>query len=449
MPERHIHLDAVGGVAGDMVVAALVDALPDLRARVLADIAAALPAAAGLPDFREGSSGGIRALFFGLRHGGTASQHEDGDDDGDGHDHDDNDDNDDHDDDDHDHDHGHLPSPQPAGDRNKHAAGAGSFRDMVDRIRAADKLEPGTADHAVAILTSLAEVEAAIHRVAVDAVQFHEIADWDSLMDVVAAGSLAAALEPATWSVSELPRGAGLVRTRHGFLPVPTPATASLLVGFRWRDDGVGGERVTPTGAAVLRHLVGPESAGRRPAAGRLAAIGTGAGTRNLPGMPNVLRVLVFEAEGSASQDAVAVLSFDIDDMTGEEIGVAAQRLRGLPGVLDLSVGMRLGKKGRFTSDVRLLVTPEARETVAAACLSETSTIGLRWRVEQRVVLPRTAVSGAAGVRTKQVTRPGGEVTVKAESDDVAGESLAARRAARALAEAAAAPVSSEPRHGR
>jgi pyridinium-3,5-bisthiocarboxylic acid mononucleotide nickel chelatase len=433
MPERHIHLDAVGGVAGDMVVAALVDAFPALRARVLADVAAALPAAADLPDFREGSSGGIRALSFGLRHGG-------------GHDHED-----DHDDD-HDHDHDPLPPRQPAGDPNgHHGAGAGSFRDMVDRIRAAKELEPGTADHAVAILTSLAEVEAAIHRVAVDAVQFHEIADWDSLMDVVAAGSLAAALEPATWSVSELPRGAGLVRTRHGFLPVPTPATASLLVGFRWRDDGIGGERVTPTGAAVLRHLVGRESAGRRPAAGRLSAVGTGAGTRNLPGMPNVLRALVFEAEGSANQDSVAVLSFDIDDMTGEEIGVAAQRLRALPGVLDLSVGMRLGKKGRFTSDVRLLVTPEARENVAAACLSETSTIGLRWRVEQRVVLPRTAVSGATGFRAKQVTRPGGEVTVKAESDDVSGESLAARRAAKARAEAAAAaaPSPGEPRHGR
>jgi uncharacterized protein (DUF111 family) len=434
MPEQHIHLDAVGGVAGDMVVAALVDAFPELRARVLADIVAALPAVAGVPDFREGTSGGIRALSFGLRQGGNPSQHG-----SDGHTHD------------HDDDHGHG---RPERQNGRDGSGAGSFRDMVDRIRTA-RLAPGTADHAVAILTSMAEVEAAIHRVAIDAVQFHEIADWDSLMDVVAAGSLAATLDPATWSVSELPRGAGLVRTRHGFLPVPTPATAALLVGFRWRDDGIGGERVTPTGAAVLRHLVGPDSVGRRLAAGRLTAIGTGAGTRNLPGMPNVLRVLVFEAEGSADADAVAVLSFDIDDMTGEEIGVAAQRLRARPGVLDLTVGTRFGKKGRMLSDVRMLVTPDAREDVAAACLSETSTIGLRWRLEQRVVLPRTAADATTGVRTKLVTRPGGEVTVKAESDDVSGESLAARRAAKARAEAgaapapAAAPPAGEARHGR
>jgi len=163
-------------------------------------------------------------------------------------------------------------------------------------------------------------------------VQFHEIADWDSLMDVVAAGSLAAALEKATFSVSELPRGSGLVRTRHGLLPVPAPATAALLVGFRWRDDGIGGERVTPTGAAVLRHLVGLQFAERRPAPGRLAAIGTGAGTRDLPGMPNVLRVLVLEANEIVEAVAVAILSFDIDDMTGEEIGVATTRLRPLPG---------------------------------------------------------------------------------------------------------------------
>lgn len=328
-----------------------------------------------------------------------------------------------------------------------HGRGAGSFREIVDRIRAA-ALAPGTADHAIAILTRIAEVEAAIHRTAIDAVEFHEIGDWDSLIDVVAAGSLAASLAGATFSVSELPRGAGLVRTRHGFLPVPAPATAALLVGFRWRDDGVGGERVTPTGAAILRHFVGAEGAGGRPAAGRLASIGTGAGTRHLPGMPNVVRVLAFERDGAMEEDAVAVVSFDIDDMTGEEIAVAAQRLRAMPGVLDLSVGSRAGKKGRPVSDLRLLVRPEAREAVSAACFSETSTLGLRWRLERRVVLPRTASQAHGGVRIKQTTRPGGEVTAKAESDDVAGESLAARRARKARAEAEAARTPSRERDG-
>ena len=97
---------------------------------------------------------------------------------------------------------------------------------MMARIRTA-ALADGTAEHAVAILTLLAEAEATIHQVPIEEVHFHEIADWDSLLDVVAAGSIAAALHGARWTVSPLPRGGGLVRTRHGLLPVPAPATAA------------------------------------------------------------------------------------------------------------------------------------------------------------------------------------------------------------------------------
>src|SRR6185369_14642924 len=115
------------------------------------------------------------------------------------------------------------------------------------------------------------------------------------------------------WSVSALPRGDGLVRTRHGLLPVPAPATAWLLEGFTWRDDGIGGERVTPTGAAILRHLVGAAAAR---AAGRLQGTGTGAGTREIPGQPNILRATLFGAaldlssEDGPSEEDILVLSF-------------------------------------------------------------------------------------------------------------------------------------------
>ena len=160
---------------------------------------------------------------------------------------------------------------------------AGSFRDMVERIRSAP-LSPGAAVHAVAILTLIAEAEAVIHRVEIDEVHFHEIADWDSLVDVVAAGSIAASLTGANWTVSPLPRGAGLIATRHGLLPVPAPATASILIGYEWRDDGVGGERVTPTGAAILKHLVGQQR--RHYVSGRMKAIGAGAGLAHCRASP-------------------------------------------------------------------------------------------------------------------------------------------------------------------
>jgi uncharacterized protein (TIGR00299 family) protein len=392
MSRRHIHLDVVGGIAGDMFVAALTDAMPELRRRVLDDVAAVLPPAAGTAHFMEGTSAGLTVLRFGLE----------------GHHH--------HDADDHHHD------------------GSGSYRHMVELIRSAPLAE-GTADHAVAILTILAEAEAFIHGVPLGDVHFHEIGDWDSLMDVVASGSIIAALD-ATWSMSDLPLGGGRVRTAHGLLPVPAPATARILDGFEWRDDGVGGERVTPTGAAILRHL----AAGATRSGGKLTGAGMGAGTRDLPGMPNVLRALVFETAASTGRpgeaQTVAVLSFDIDDMTGEEIGIAADRLRAADGVLDVALASLSGKKGRPLTEFRLLVRPEALEAVQRLCFIETSTIGLRWRAEQRSTLERSADQSGSDIRVKRVDRPGGAATAKAESDDLTSiDSLAGRRAAKSEAE--------------
>lgn len=388
-----IRLDAVGGIAGDMFAAAMVDALPFLRDRVLADAAAVLPHGTGTPVFTTGTSAGLHCLRFGLS---APVDH-------------------------HHHDHHH----------HDHHAHAG-YRDMVARIEAAP-LSPGTAAHATAILRHLAEAEAAIHHVPVDEVHFHEIGDWDSLMDVTAAGSVAAALEGARWTVSALPRGDGLVRTRHGLLPVPAPATARLLEGFTWRDDGIGGERVTPTGAAILRHLVGPASA--RGVVGRLQGTGTGAGTREIPGQPNILRVTLFEAVADQlGEEDILVLDFEIDDMTAEEIGVAADRLRGAGGVRDLVLVPAIGKKGRPVHTFRLLVEPTARDAVAEACFTETATIGLRWQMARRAVLPR-ASADAGAVRVKVVTRPAGQ-SHKAESDDLAHiAGLEARRAAKRTAE--------------
>jgi uncharacterized protein (TIGR00299 family) protein len=309
---------------------------------------------------------------------------------------------------------------------------------MVNRIRSAD-LSPGAADHAVAILTILAEAEAALHRVPVEDVHFHEIGDWDSLLDVVASGSIAAALPNARWTISPLPRGGGLVQTRHGLMPIPAPATASILTGFAWRDDGIGGERVTPTGAAILRHLVAEPR--DNSAFGRLEAVGAGAGTRDLKGVPNMLRALVFAETAVAVQDPVKVISFEIDDMTGEEIAVASDKLRDLSGVLDLSISRRSGKKGRSMDSFRLLVRPEAATVVIDRCFLETSTLGLRIRDEARVTLPRqSSINELASrpVGVKAARRPGGTTTAKAESDDLVGDSLDARRRMKRLSECGA-----------
>ena len=140
--------------------------------------------------------------------------------------------------------------------------------------------------------------------------------------------------------------------------------------------------------------------------------------------------------------DAVALVEFDIDDMTGEEIGLAAERLRALPGTLDVTLGTRLGKKGRPVTDVRVLGRVEATAAIARACFQETTTLGLRIREERRHVLARDEVAasvGGASLRVKVAARPGGGTTAKAEHDDVAGAGdLRVRRDTRGAAVEAA-----------
>jgi uncharacterized protein (TIGR00299 family) protein len=384
-----VHLDAVGGVAGDMFVAALLDGFPHLKQRVFADLAAVLPQESGTPELLECCSAGVTGKRFGLRAPNSAHTHH-------------------------------------------RAAAYADLRAIIE----GKALSEGTASEALAVLGILAAAEAEVHGVAIEEVHFHEIGDWDSLMDVVAAGSIIAALVGCHWSVSSLPRGSGFVKTAHGQLPVPAPATAAILTGFDWHDDGFGGERVTPTGAAILRHLRDSAPAVDR-TLGQLVAIGTGMGTREIAGLSNILRATCYERVESARDETVVVLTFDVDDMTGEEIGVGADILRSASGVLDVSTAMRSGKKGRPLTSFRLLVRPNALDAALAACFDQTSTIGLRWHVENRRVLTReTAKHGT--IRTKGVARPGGR-TAKAESDDLAGgATLDARRriARRAEAEA-------------
>lgn len=421
----HIHLDAIGGIAGDMFVAAMLDALPHLEPSVFADIAAVLPPACGTPELTCGKSNDIAARRFSLRlpEDGKSGQEIRGSDHAHPHSHS------------HGHDHHPHEKSQVTEERVSHRSEnhtrIETFRGLVGRIRAVS-LSQGTADVALKILTRLAEAESGVHQMPLDEVHFHELADWDSLMDITGAASIIAAVGPdITWSVSELPRGNGQVQTAHGLLPVPAPAATELLRGFRWRDDKVGGERVTPTGAAILSYLIPTPSV--YVGSGVLIYSGTGAGTRKLPGIPNILRVLAFDQSvRGQSEDSIIVLEFDIDDMSGEEIAVAAEHIRADQGTLDLTLGNRSGKKGRTVTDFRVMAREEAFERVRDLCLFETSTIGLRYRREARVCLPRTAETIIAGDRQlnrKRTVQPDGTILLKVESDDLANAAgLVSRR---------------------
>jgi uncharacterized protein (DUF111 family) len=182
---------------------------------------------------------------------------------------------------------------------------------------------------------------------------------------------------------------------------------------------------VTPTGAPILRYL-GAEAAS--PAAlGSLIASGTGAGTRQLPGLPNVLRVLGF-AHGAGGGDAVLVIEFDVDDQSPEDLAAGLECLRDLAGVRDVISFQGIGKKGRWIQSIRIMADPHRRESVVAAVFEETTTLGLRFRREERAVLQRHAVvveDGGGAVRVKVAERANRR-TAKAEADDVAAKAKGA-----------------------
>jgi uncharacterized protein (TIGR00299 family) protein len=388
----HFHLDPLGGLAGDMFLAALLDACPELAEQTFAAMRAA-----GLPDswqtrlvrHHDGVLGGHRVLI-------------------------------------------EAPAVEP-GEPPSH------FADIRAGLQVAP-LPPAVRERAIAIFTELAQAEAAVHDVPVDEVHFHELADWDSVADIVGAAWLVEALAPVSWSAGALPVGGGRITTRHGPLPVPAPATARLLEGLAMHDDGIAGERVTPTGAAILRHLR-PEPR-LPPGAWRLTAAGNGFGTRRLPGISNVLRIVAYQQDGGWRQDErVAVLAFEMDDQSAEALAVGLEALRATDGVLDVVQLPAFGKKGRLATQVQVLARPERLDAVIERCFVETTTIGLRWRIEARAVLARHVVTLAApdgDVAVKLVTRPGGLRSAKAEIDHVRGEGHAARTSRRRATEARA-----------
>ena len=275
--------------------------------------------------------------------------------------------------------------------------------------------------HALAIFTALAEAEAHVHGATPDTVSFHELGEWDSIADIVAASAIIHALSPATWSVGPLPLGSGLVKSAHGLLPVPAPATALLLRGLAVRDDSIPGERVTPTGAAIVRHLA--SLPGRAPHERRLLGTGFGFGTRSLPGISNCVRVLAFDTaeETSGQGDRVTAIEFEVDDQTPEDLAIGLDHLRAHPQVLDVLQTPALGKKGRVVISVRVLCRSAAEDEVAALCFLETTTLGLRLLEVRRHTLSRS--SGTVEVDGRKVFRKradrGDQTTTKVEADSL------------------------------
>jgi len=405
----HLHLDPVGGIAGDMFIAALLDAYPDLSAGMDAALAKV-----GLPP---GAHCALLAHHDGVLNGRRFELS--------------------------------LPaeSATPCAGRHHPAhVGLGAIRGAI----AAMGLDAAVAARAGAIFEILANAEAEVHGTGVDEVAFHEVGALDSIADIVGAAWIIEALGPATWSVGALPLGSGRVHSAHGALPLPAPAVVKLLTGFLFYDDGLPGERVTPTGAAILRHLHCTSGIGARP--GRLTASGLGFGSRTLPGLANVLRVLAFDMADAPAAEQVASLAFEVDDQTAEDLALGLERLRACDGVLDVVQSAVFGKKGRMAAQVQVLAQPQSLAAIVAACFAETTTLGVRHQLLARSVLARreTTIAGAnaRGVRVKLARRPDGALSAKAECEDVrSGGEHNGRESLRRGSEAAA--LAQEAKHGK
>jgi len=276
----------------------------------------------------------------------------------------------------------------------------------------------------IATFDALARVEAGIHGQPLERVHFHELGSCDTLGDIVGVCAALHALGVGRVTSSPVALGSGTVRTEHGLLPLPAPATLALLRGVPTVPAGVEWETVTPTGAALLKCSV--DRFGPMPAL-TPARQGFGAGNDRPGPMPNVLRAVLSEVESELERDAVVVLETNLDDMNPEALPFLLERLME-DGALDASFSPLSMKKGRPGHLLRVIARPSDRERLARRVLSESSAIGLRQVEMSRVLLKRRSASVETPfgrIRVKLIEDPDGRRSATPEYDACA---RAARR---------------------
>jgi uncharacterized protein (TIGR00299 family) protein len=362
---RAIHVDPVGGAAGDMLLAALLDLgvpIADVR-RALGTLP--LPAASYELSAERVEGGGFAATRVTVTVGEGGESHR-------------------------------------------------SLDDLLG-ILSASRLEPGARDRAERVFRKLAAAESRVHAVPVEAVHFHEVGAVDAIVDIVGCAVALDLLAVEEIRFGVLAPGTGMIESAHGPLPLPAPATLELLHGVPIRLGGPPGEWVTPTGAAILTALGQPVS---HEASLRVERVGSGAGHRPRADRPNIVRLLLGELEeaaagagpaaGDIDREEIMVLEAAIDDQAPNALSHAAEVLRAA-GAIDVylaAVGM---KKGRLGTMITVLARPGAAEELASCLLRETSTLGLRLRREERRYLCREIREVATRygkVRVKETLRP-------------------------------------------
>jgi uncharacterized protein (TIGR00299 family) protein len=389
-----LYFDAFNGIAGDMILGALLDlGLPfELLNRELAKL--------GLQGYELCANQIDRQGLFGIDLKVVLSNEED-----DGH-----------------HQHHH----EPHDGAHRHGPRHHNYREIRELIEASE-LKPEVRVMAISIFRKLAEAEASVHQSTVDDVHFHEVGALDSLVDIVGACIGFDFFGVDEFYCSNLNLGSGTVTFSHGTWPIPAPATAKLLHGFACRLDSVEAELTTPTGAAVVSALVDPTE--DIPVI-QFEKWGFGAGDRELPGIPNMLRLGLGEKPFQASafppfdgacNERVLVLETNIDNMDPETLGHILGRVLN-EGALDAYFTPIQMKKNRPGVQLSILCHPRERDRMLELVFNETTTLGVRSSLFERYALERDVheVETEFGlVRFKISKFRGKVVNVTPEYDDL------------------------------
>jgi hypothetical protein len=377
---KTLYLDCSMGAAGDMLAGALLELVPDPDAAVAELNAFGIP---GVMYKRETlSKCGIAATHLSVTVGGH-EEHE-------AHHH---------------HEHHHH-----------------EHRSLADVLHVIGhlKLEPSVREDVKSVYESLAAAESRAHGKDVGEIHFHEVGALDAIADIAAFCHLLRRIAPDKIIASPVHVGSGTVNCAHGVLPVPAPATAFLLEGVPTYSDGViVGELCTPTGAALIKNFAA--SFGPQPLM-TVRSIGYGAGRKDFP-RANVVRAMLGESAAEESGDGeIFELNFNVDDMTGEELAFASERIFAA-GARDVSFAPVVMKKGRPGQRVSVMCSAETRGDVVKAIFVHTSTLGVRETHCRRYTLDRkietVALPEGSTVRCK-VASGYGVCRAKWEADDLA-----------------------------
>jgi pyridinium-3,5-bisthiocarboxylic acid mononucleotide nickel chelatase len=272
-------------------------------------------------------------------------------------------------------------------DQSKHRS-LSAILEILDK----SKLSAGVRQRATAIFKTLGEAEASVHNVALEKIHFHEVGAVDAIVDVVGASVGFEVLGIEKFTCSALNVGGGTAKMAHGVLPVPAPATAKLLQGKPTYSNGVQQELVTPTGAAIVATLCA--QFGPQPLMS-VSAIGYGAGTADLEGQPNVVRIMIGESVEktvTGFDEEIAVIEANLDDMNPQIYGYFLEKAFAA-GALDVYTTPVQMKKNRPGTLLTVLCKPTDSQTLIALVFAETTTFGVRTSAAQRRALPREWVT--------------------------------------------------------